>query len=144
MAKVGYGSLYGIFCGIVTVILAVLFAYKSFQPVMHLRPEPPTEFLDMHPGWTTAQRRTEERLARAYWQSAIKLSRGVFTFGDRLPDQPSDVFSIDTNAYPSAVESAAAARLRYWRNLQKVWTNPEVWRKSYEWRIDWLTRGNAY
>ncbi len=144
MAKVGYGSLYGVFCGVVTIILAALFVYKSFQPVMQLRAEPPAEFLDVRSSWTTAQRQTEERLGRAYWESAVRLSHGVLAFGQSLPGEPPAIFSVDTKAYPSATETAAAARLRYWRNLEKVWGNPEVWQKSYEWRIDWLTRGNAY
>lgn len=144
MAKVGYGSLYGVFCAIVTIILAILFVYRSWQPVMGLRPDPPAEFLEARAGWTTAQRRAEEHLGQAYWEVAGKLSRGVFAFGDRLPDSPPAVFSVDTKAYRSAVETAAEARLRYWRNLQKVWNNPQSWQRTYEWHTDWLTRGNAY
>jgi hypothetical protein len=144
MAKVGYGSLYGIFIGFVTIVLAALFVYRSWQPVMHLRSTPPADFLDAQSTWTPTQRRSEERLGRAYWAVAEKLSRGVFTFADRLPATPPDVFSVDAMTYPSAVESAGAARLRYWRNLQKVWHNPQSWATTYEWHIDWLTRGNAY
>lgn len=144
MAKVGYGSLYGFFCAVVTIILAVLFVYKSVQPVMRLRLDPPAEFLDARPNWTTAQRQTEDRLGRAYWDMAVKLSRSVLVFGDRLPPEPPAVFSVDTKAYPSAVESAPGARVRYWQNLQKVWQNPQSWDETYEWHTDWLTRGNAY
>jgi len=144
MARVGYGSLYGIFCVIVTITLAVLFVYRSFQPVTHLRPNPPAEFLDPRPDWTTAQRRAEERLGQAYWQSAVRLSRGVLAFGDRLPSEPPEAFSVDTKAYASAVEAPAEARRRYWRNLQKVWTSPESWERTYEWHTDWLTRGSNY
>lgn len=143
MAKVGYGSLYGVFCIIVTIILAILFVYRSWQPVLLLRPTPPAEFLGTRPNWTAEQRRTEERLGRAYWGVAEKLSRGMFAFGDRLPAEPPAVFSVDTKEYPSAVESAGEARLRYWQNLQKVWHSPQSWDKTYEWHTDWLTRGNA-
>jgi hypothetical protein len=144
MAKVGYGSVYGAFCIIVTIILAGLFVYRSWQPAMHLRTTPPAEFLDARPNWTTAQRQAEERLGRAYWDVAVKLSRSVFVYGDRLPPEPPAVFSVDPKEYPSAVESAGEARLRYWRNLQKVWYGPQSWQRTYEWHTDWLTRGNAY
>jgi hypothetical protein len=143
MAKVGYGSLYGIFIGFVTIVLAVLFVYRSWQPVMHLRTAPPADFLDAQTTWTPAQRRAEERLARAYWDVAVKLSRSVYVYGDRLPPEPPAVFSVDAKAYPSAVESAAQAKLRYWRNLQRAWQSPESWDHTYEWHTDWLTH-SAY
>ncbi len=141
MAKVGYGSMYGFFIGFVTIVLAGLFVYYSWQPVMHLRSTPPADFLQERSTWTPAQRRAEERLARAYWDVAVKLSRSVFVYGDRLPPEPPAVFSVDTKAYPSALESAASARLRYWRNLQRVWHSPSSWDHTYEWHTDWLTHG---
>jgi hypothetical protein len=143
MARAGYGSLYGMFVGAVTLVLAGLFIYRSWQPVMHLRAVPPADFLNVPSTWTPAQRRVEERLARAYWNVAIQLSRSSYVYGDRLPSEPPAVFSVDPKAYPSAVEGAAAARLRYWRNLQSVWHSPESWDQTYEWHTDWLTH-NAY
>lgn len=141
MAKVGYGSMYGFFIALVTFVLAGLFVYRSWQPVMHLRSTPPADFLQEQSTWTPAQRRAEERLARAYWAVAVKLSRSVFVYGDRLPSEPPAVFSVDTKSYPSAVESAASARFRYWRNLRRVWHSPASWDHTYEWHIDWLTHG---
>jgi hypothetical protein len=143
MARIGYGSLYGTFIAFVTIVLAGLFVYRSWQPVMHLRSTAPADFLDSQSAWTPEQRRAEERLARAYWDVAVRLSRSVYVYGDRLPPEPPAVFSVDEKAYPSAVESAAQAKLRYWRNLQKVWPSPESWDHTYEWHTDWLTH-SAY
>jgi hypothetical protein len=119
------------------------FVYKSFRTVMHLGDEPPPQFFNVDQKWNAKQREAEERLARAYWSRAVNLSR-MHPYGSRLPDKPSDLFNVDVKAYPSAVESAAAARRRYWRNLQGVWHLPQSWKTSYEWHMDWLFQGTNF
>ena len=144
MAKVGYGAMYGLFIGLVTIILSGLFIYKSTRPAMRLRDDPPLEFLDVKSNWTPKQRQSEERLAQAYWKCAVRLSRAQYVYGEQLPDEPPPGFSVDSKTYPSVNESPAAARARYWRNLQKVWTQPGVWQRFYEWRTDWFFRSTNF
>lgn len=144
MANVGYGAKYGILLGIVSIVLAGVFVYKSVRPMMRLRDKPPPEFFDVNSKWTPAQRKAEDSLARAYWQCAITISRGEYGFESRLPDEPVPGFSVDSQLYPSLVTSASAARIRYWRNLQKLWLRPHAWRQVYEWRTDWLLRGTNF
>ena len=143
MARLGYGQTYGLFIGLVTIILTGLFLYKSVARVPGLASEPPAEFLNAQSTWTAKQRQAEDNLGRAYWEAARKLSRAAYHFGDRLPDDPPGAFSVDAKAHPSLVEPASSARTRYWRNLQEVWNNPEVWETSYEWHTGWL-RGFSY
>ncbi len=143
MARAGYGSIFGFFIGVVAVVAAGAFVYKSVAPVMVLRAEPPAEFLDVKSNWTAKQREAEGRLGRAYWETARTFSRTMHPYGDRLPDDPIGVFSVDAKDYPSLVEPAPAARARYWNNLHKVWNNPEAWETKYEWHTGWLT-GSSY
>jgi hypothetical protein len=139
MPRAGYGATFGFFIGLVTIILAGSFIYKSVDRVMVLRPEPPAEYLDVQSDWTAKQRQSEERLARGYWETARSISRASRHFGDRLPDDPPGEFSVDAKSYPSVLEPASAARARYWRNLDKVWNNPNAWETTYEWHTGWLT-----
>jgi hypothetical protein len=144
VARVGYGSTFGFFIALVTLIVGGLFIYRSVAVVMRLRAEPPPEFIEVNPTWSAKQQEAEARLGRAYWDCARNLSRTTFRFGVRLPDNPPDVFSVDAKAYPSIVEPAPAARTRYWRNLQKVWTHPAAWEKTYEWHTSWFFQGTNY
>ena len=143
MPRAGYGATFGFFIGLVTIILAATFVYKSVDRVMVLRPEPPAEYLDVQSTWTEKQRKAEDKLARAYWETARKISLVSHHFGDRLPDDPPGEFSVDAKSYPSVLEPASAARARYWRNLDKVWTNPNAWETTYTWHTGWLT-GYSY
>jgi hypothetical protein len=144
MARLGYGSTFGFLIGVVSVVLVAAFVYKSVDSVMQLRPEPPADFLGVNATWSTKQRAAEERLARAYWEAARKLSGTVHAFGTRLPDEPPGAFSVDAKSYPSLVEPGPVARERYWRNLQKVWNDPEAWKYSYEWHTSWFFQGMNY
>ena len=144
MAKVGYGATFGFFIGMVTIVLAGLFIYKSTRSVMRLKDDPPPQFLVFPSNWTAPRRQSEERLARAYWKCAVLLSRGQYMFGEKLPDEPPPGFSVDSKTYPSVGESPAAARARYWRNLQEVWAHPAAWREVYEWHADWFFRGTNF
>ncbi len=139
MPRAGYGATFGFFIGLVSIILGGAFLYKSVARVMVLRPEPPAEFLGVKQGWSEKQRQAENNLGRAYWETARSLSRTSHHFGDRLPDEPPAGFSVDSKAHPSLIESPAAARARYWRNLQDVWNNPTVWETTYHWHTGWLT-----
>lgn len=144
MAKVGYGSTFGFFIALVTLILGGVFIYRSVAVVMRLRAEPLAEFIEINPKWSPKQQEAESRLARAYWDCARNLSRTAYRFGDRLPDYPPDVFGVDAKAYPSLVDPGPAARARYWRNLHRVWTHPAAWEKTYEWHTNWLFQGTNY
>ncbi len=144
MAKIGYGASYGFLLAIISLVLGGVFVYKSTALVMVLKPDPPAGFFEEKANWTPAQRQAQERLARAYWDTARKLSRSVYVYGDRLPEDPPDTFAVDEKAYPSAGEPSSVARARYWRNLQKVWNSPEAWKRTYEWHTSWFFEGTSY
>lgn len=144
MASLGYGKTYGLVIGIVSLLLVGAFIVMSFAPVMQLSSSPPPEFLNAKPSRTPKQHSAEEALARAYWDCARQLSRAMYVYGDRLPNDPPDAFSVSEKLYPSAVESATAARARYWENLRKVWDNPAAWKRVYEWHTSWFFKGTNY
>jgi hypothetical protein len=144
MASLGYGKMYGLLIGIVSVFLVGAFLVMSYSPTLQLSPTPPPEFLNAKLSWTPRERTAEEALAGAYWDCARRLSRAMYVYGDRLPYDVPDAFKVDEKLYPSAVESASAARARYWANLRKVWDNPKSWKRVYEWHTNWFFQGSNY
>ncbi len=143
MARAGYSGSFGLLVAVMGIGVGGLIIYKSVRTVMYLRDDPPPQFLNVSEKWTPQQREAEEHLARAYWARAVDVSR-LYPFGTPLPDEPPDGFSVDTKTHPSAVDSAAAAKLRYWRNLKEVWYLPDAWKTSYEWHMDWFFRGTNF
>ena len=144
MPSLGYGRTYGLLIGIVSLILVGAFLVTSYTPVMQLSPKPPPEFLNAKASWTPEERSAEEALAGAYWDCARRLSRAMYVYGDRLPYDAPDDFKVDVKLYPSAIESASAARARYWANLRKTWDNPKSWKRVYEWHTNWFFQGSNY
>ncbi len=111
----------------------------SIRPVTYLRTDPPTEFFAGLPDSPTAQRATEERIGRAYWDSAVRYVQPKYGFGSDLPDQPLPEFRVEeTRARGKSSKSDSDIRERYWRNLRQVWTLPQAWEKSYMWDTGWI------
>jgi hypothetical protein len=121
--------------------LGTFFVVKSTHMVMHLRLDPPPEFVDTRPEWKPERRRVEESVARAYWDSAIKFVEPKYAFGSSLPVEPIADFKADPRALPDSVGGSAQDRDRYWRNLHRVWTLPQTWQKKYEFDTNWIFEG---
>ena len=113
-----------------------LFTYASIKATFRLRPEMPREFVDAKGPAT--QRLQEERMARAYWDSAMLHVQWKFARGQRLPDEPPREFTISLPD-SGGTTSYATTRIRYWRKLQSVWYAPGSWHKTYEWDFNWIT-----
>jgi hypothetical protein len=116
-------------------IAAALFAFASFKPTYRLRPEMPRDFVAA--GLPPAIGAGEQRVARAYWDSAMLRVQGKYAYGQRLPQEPPREFAISASEFGPAAQEPI--RLRYWRQLQTVWLSPGSWHQTYDWDFDWVT-----
>lgn len=123
---------------LVAMAASPLFIYLSTRSVMRLRSDPPLEFFDER-NLDASQRATEDVLAQAYWESAVRYVQWKYAFGKNLPDQPPPEFKADETGLPAeALKSDPAARARYWQKLRQVWTLPQAWEASYTWDPGWV------
>src|SRR5439155_2487152 len=91
------------------------------------------------PGWDAKRRAGEERLARAYWDRAVRFVQWKYQFGAKLPEEPLPEFNVAEVSLPGRLSKIdAQSRIQYWRRLRLVWPLPEAWEKSYEWNSQWL------
>jgi len=129
----------GMLVALVAPVLTVV--YMSTRPVMRLRTEPPTDFVETNPSWNAKRRSAEAEVARAYWSSALENVQQLYHFGMNLPDEPPASFNVSPDVAMSGVgkADAAAARTRYWQKLRNVWGQPEAWEEAYGWHTDWMT-----
>ena len=123
---------------LLVLIPAALFVYLSTRPMMRLQADAPPEFLGPSAVARSHRRQAEERVARAYWDSAVTFVQWEHTYGTPLPENPPDDFRIDAQTY-GAEAAGQSARLRYWNKLRETWLLPMSWRQSREWSTSWFT-----
>jgi hypothetical protein len=119
---------YDIWAILVTVLSIA--AYASFRTEFRLREKMPVEFFDamrVQPN----KRAAEERIAKAYWQCAVKQIQWKYGYAHRLPQEAPAEFSLAAVQAGSGVEDPGA-RARYWEKLRAIWTVSSVWEKQYE------------
>jgi len=124
---------------IVTILVGIAaLAYASFQATFRLRAEMPQGFVADSRSLPAQSRAQEEKLARAYWQSARSI-QWRYGYGHRLPDDPPPEFLVTAQDVGTAA-SDIGSRARYWRQLQKMWYLPDNWEKTYTFDLPSLTR----
>jgi hypothetical protein len=127
------------------IIPVLLFVALSIRPVTELRSDPPSEFFDERQDGDRMGADAEDRLARAYWQSAIRDVQPRHRFGTNLPDEPPQEFKAEGVGTPGGnAGNDADTRSRYWRRLRQVWPQPQSWEKSYVWDTGWIDRAFAF
>jgi hypothetical protein len=118
--------------------VAIVFVV-CYRPVMRLKAQPPSDFVETNKQWDAARQSAEERAAQAYWQLAINLVQWRFVFGSELPGQPPEEFKLAEKDFRSnSIATAPATRIHYWNKLRTVWTQPQAWSETYVWNTDWL------
>ena len=118
------------------VLLLSLFVYHSTRPRMRLTSDPPAQFLVARPEWDAKRREAEQRLARAFWDCAVKVIQRRYNYGSILPPTPPAEFRIDLRALPKGAAAPPESRDYYWKRLRVVW--PVAWKKVYGWDADWF------
>ena len=118
------------------IALIVLVAF-CFHPKYHLRGDMPPEFFPATAASVPAAKRSlDQKIAWAYWESALMDVQWKYPHGQALPPDPPSEFRVDAKALgPAAIDPAT--RLLYWRRLQQVWYTPGIWEKQYEWDLSW-------
>lgn len=112
----------------ITLVLGII-VYGSFQPTLRLKEDMPKGFMDDVSSWPAPKRAQEERLARAYWKVALNSVQWNYGYGHRLPDDPPPEFLVTAKEVGTATDPSS--RVRYWRNLERVWYLPTAWEKTY-------------
>ena len=116
------------------IAVAALF-FVSYRPHYHLRKQMPSAFFQKQEGH---ERSLEERVAWAYWESAQMDVQFQYAYGHPLPMDPPPQFHVDAKVLgPAATDPAT--RKHYWELLQRIWSTPEAWEKSYEWDWSWVS-----
>jgi hypothetical protein len=116
------------------VLVIVLFA-TSYRAKYHLRSEMPAGFFEQ--GEPMRKPSLEQKIAWAYWESAVMNVQWKYPYSHALPPDPPAEFQVDAKALgPAAFDPAT--RTLYWRHLQRVWYLPESWERNYEWDFSWL------
>lgn len=115
---------------IVALVLAA-FAYAAFSPELRLQSNMPLEFFDATKV-PAAKRAAEQKIAEAYWNSAVTQVQWKYGYASRLPDDPPPEFSIIRgNASPVAKDEAV--RRHYWEQLRATWPVSSAWKNEYVW-----------
>ncbi len=115
-------------------LVIVLFA-TSYRAKYHLRSEMPTGFFEQDE--QTRKPSLEQKIAWAYWESAVMNVQWKYPYSHPLPPDPPAEFQVDAKAL-GPVASDPATRMLYWHHLQRVWYLPESWEKNYSWDFSWL------
>jgi len=124
---------------LIPVAPILAFLILSIRPVMRLRADLPAQFSEGPPGPNATQAATEERLARAYWDSAVQYVQLKYEYGTNLPDEPVPEFKAEgTAARRGNLNSDSDTRHLYWRRLRQAWVLPQTWQKAYVWDTGWM------
>lgn len=130
----------------VTLVLLLLLVpvgvvvYLSTRPVMRLRAEPPSGFVDSNPKWNAKRAAAEDQIGRAYWDAAVQNVQPIYRYGTSLPATPPVAFQVDaeTLATSGVKVDASAERAHYWQKMRELWDQPATWEQSYGWNTEWI------
>lgn len=115
---------------IVALVLAGL-AYASFSSEFRLQADMPPEFFDgSH--LPPAKRATEQAIAKAYWNCAVKQVQWKYGYASRLPDDPPPEFGLSSSDV-GPVAKDEAIRRHYWLQLRATWHVASAWKSEYVW-----------
>jgi hypothetical protein len=115
---------------IVTLVLAAL-AYASFSSEFRLQANMPAEFFDgSH--LLSAKRAAEEKIAKAYWDAAVKQVQWKYGYASRLPDDPPPEFGVSSSEV-GPVAKDETVRRHYWLQLRATWHVASAWKTEYVW-----------
>lgn len=116
--------------------LAGFFIFQSIRPVMHLRSDPPPSVVGARLNDNPPHYQSQLQTARACWAYAIDSVQNLYPYGSSLPKGP------PKSARSRSLRPTALSEL-CWPRLRDAWTQPDSWKRSYEWSTDWLTNPDS-
>jgi hypothetical protein len=132
----------GLWKWLLLIGFCLFFVYRSTLPVMHLRSEPPAEFISPNPSGSHQPALPARRTAQTYWKVAVRSIQPKYAAGKPLPADPPPEFTINTKTADLAGD-LNFERAYYWQRLRDTWQQPEAWRASYGWNTEWFDRSVA-
>jgi hypothetical protein len=114
---------------IVALVLVVL-AIACFRSEFRLQFDMPHEFFDARQV-AKEKRASEEKIARAYWNCAVKQVQWKYGYAHRLPEAPPDEFLLNESEIGAAARDQALRR-HYWQQLHTAWNMSSVWQTRWE------------
>jgi len=115
---------------IIILVLAAL-AYAFFSSEFRLKADMPTEFFDRSQ-ILSSKRALDEKVAKAYWDCAVRQVQWKYGYASRLPDDPPPEFGLSsTEVGPIAKDEAV--RRHYWQQLRATWHLESAWTNEYVW-----------
>ena len=124
---------------IIAVVLGGL-AFACFRQERRLQSNMPLEFFDPSK-FRPVKRAEEEKIAAAYWKSAVTQVQWKYGYASRLPEAPPAEFGI-SSAEVGPIAKDDAVRRRYWAQLRSAWYVADAWKNEYAWSsvsfLQWL------
>jgi hypothetical protein len=115
---------------IISLVMAA-FAYASFSSEFRLQADMPVAFFDGSQ-LPAAKRAAEEKIAKAYWDCAVKEVQWKYGYASRLPDDPPPEFGLSASEVGPAAKDEALRR-NYWSQLRTTWHVSNAWKTEYLW-----------
>ncbi len=119
---------------IMVLAVAALFLYESVHPVMRLRSNPPSEFVNVTANRKAPVQVEQEVVARSYWNIASEFASGKYAYGDALPVNPPADFALSS-------DQDYATRALYWHRFREMWNEQAAWVTAYQFNTDWMDDG---
>ena len=116
---------------IIVLLLLAALAYASFSSEFRLKEDMPKEFFDGSQ-LPPKKRAFEEKVAKAYWDCAVKQVQWKYGYASRLPEDPPAYFGLSSTVV-GAVAKDEEIRRYYWRRLRVTWHLQSVWGNEYLW-----------
>ncbi|SRR6266403_2915029 len=116
---------------IIAAIVLAAIAYGASRSEFRLQADMPVEFFDGS-RLVPAKRVSEEKIAQAYWNSAVKQVQWKYGYASRLPNDPPPEFSVSVSEV-GPVAKDDGVRRHYWEQLRSVWSLSSAWKTQYEW-----------
>ena len=109
----------------------ILLSIASFHSEFRLRSDMPPEFFD-RAQIPRNKRSSEEKIAKAYWDCAVKEVQWKYGYARRLPnDAPAEFVISASDVGPVAKDEAV--RRRYWQQLRTTWNLSSAWKNEWGW-----------
>lgn len=111
-------------------IVLLILSFASFRSEFRLRSEMPVEFFDATHA-PREKRSSEEKIAQAYWECAVKEVQWKYGYARRLPDDPPAEFALSTPDIGPIAKDQEVRRY-YWQKLRMTWNVSSAWNNRWE------------
>ncbi len=121
---------------VIAMLLGGMVLYASIHPVMRLRSEPPPTFLKSKTNLKAAGAQNRLHIAQSYWNTAAEYVSEKYPYGQTLPTRPPEEFTL-------AMGVDYATSSLYWQRLRGMWSQPDIWIRSYQLDTGWINTALA-